>query len=200
VKIEPPLSAADKIAAYTHQFPAGMFNRPYRTEIVSADAQSTADTARVRFSYDAPDVLPHGARFERSISLAPDARTFTVDETASFMDNELFGQRAVSVSSLTVGDATTMRSAFVLTPDPVPFTAHATLTVHGNALGFYDRDSQELATISWRPGDVENARILESEHSIVVRLTLEAAGTARIWYGYESAPSIEEARRMLAGG
>jgi Glycosyl hydrolases family 35 len=157
VSIEPPLSTTDKIARYTHQFPAGMFNRPYHTEILS-----TGKTARVRFSYDAPDVLPHGAHFERTITLLPNARFFTVDQTASFPGNEVFGQRAVSVTSLTMGNAT-----------------H---TVSANSVHLYNADTRESATIAWKPGDVWETRVSNGEHSIVVRLTFTLGRTAHIIY------------------
>jgi hypothetical protein len=160
VKIEPPLSTADKIAKYTHQFPAGMFNRPYRAEIVGR-----GNTASARFSYDAPDVVPHGAHFERIITLAPDARSFTVDQTVHFPDNQTFGQRAVCVTSL---------------------AAYRALAAQGSALHFYDPDSHESVTVSWHAGDTEDARVLERDHSVVVRLTLAANRTARVTYGFDS--------------
>jgi len=160
VKIEPPLSTTDKIAQYTHQFPAGMFNRPYRAEILAGGKSASA-----RFSYDAPDVLPHGAHFERTITLAPDARSFTVDETVRFPDNETFGQRAVSVTSL---------------------AAYRTLAAPSAALSFYDPDSREVATIAWHAGDTEDAHVLEREHSVVVRMTLAPNRTARFTYGFAS--------------
>ena len=51
VAIEPPLSTSDRIAKYTHDFPAGMFNRLYDVQILSSGT-----SAAVRFTYDAPDV------------------------------------------------------------------------------------------------------------------------------------------------
>jgi amino acid transporter len=195
VAVEPPLSKTDRIAAYTHQFPAGMFNRSYRSE-----ALASGKRAAVRFSYDAPDVLPRGARFERTVTLLPDARSFQVDERATFRgDNSKIRQRAVSVTSLAVGDSSKMTTQIVLSPLPTPFTADRTVRVTtGNTLGFYDTVTHELATIAWRPGDVESAQILERHFSIVVRLTLAPGRTARTTYGYWFADSIEAARRQLA--
>ncbi|HTV72883.1 MAG TPA: beta-galactosidase, partial [Candidatus Acidoferrales bacterium] len=136
VKIEPPLSTVDKIAKYTHQFPAGMFNRPYTATIVPDGANATA-----RFSYDAPDVVPHGAHFERTLSLAPEAHAFTVDEIAQFPGDEGATQRAVSVTSLAVGAATTMTTAIVLSPRPSPLVAETTINDPANVVGFYDTAS-----------------------------------------------------------
>ncbi|HEY0797630.1 MAG TPA: hypothetical protein VGD50_00695, partial [Candidatus Baltobacteraceae bacterium] len=192
IQTEPPLSTVDKIAKYTHQFPAGMFNRPYTTTLVS-----DGDHATARFVYDAPDVVPHGAHFERTVSLAPDARAFTLDETVNFPGDGAAQQRAVSVTSLAVGTATTMTTATVLSPMPAPFSAQTTLVDASNVLGFYDSASHELATISWRPGDVENAQILERTYSIVVRLTLAPRLDDRTMYGYYSAGDLAAAQRLL---
>jgi hypothetical protein len=71
------------------------------------------------------------------------------------------------------------------------------LTVSGNALGYYDRGTRELATIAWCPTDVENAAMLERQFSIIARLTLAPGRVARSRYGYENATSIEAARRAL---
>jgi len=193
VKIEPPPSKTDRIAKYTHQFPAGMFNRPYRAETLESKKRAV-----VRFSYDAPDVVPAGTHFERTIRLEPDSRSFTMDERVTFNgDAAGIGQRAVSVNSLAVGDSSRMTTQIVLTPNPSLFAVDKRLTVTGNALGFYDTKSHELATIAWRPGDVEDAKVLERHYSIVARFTLTPGRTARIAYGYYFADSLEQASLRL---
>jgi amino acid transporter len=195
VKIEPPLSTADRIAKYTHQFPAGMFNRPYRAQIFESGKRAV-----VRFSYDAPDVVPAGAHFERTVTLEPDVRFFSVDERAVFDgDAVAVPQQAVSVTSLAVGDSAHMNTQQVLVPDPEPFTADKTIKItSGNALGFYDTKTRELATIAWRPGDVTDATLLEKHYSVVARLTLAPGHVARTIYGYFFADSIDAARAQLA--
>ena len=80
VLIAPPLSTVDRIAKYTNQMPAGFFNRPYRSEILESGARAV-----VRFSYAAPDAYPQGARFERTLSLAPHARCFSADLRNGFV-------------------------------------------------------------------------------------------------------------------
>jgi len=195
VKIEPPRSTTDRIAKYTHQFPAGMFNRPYRAEILE-----TGKRAIVRFSYDAPDVVPAGAHFERTVTLEPDVRYFTVDERAVFGgDLAAVPQQAVSVTSLAVGDSAHMTTQQVLVPGPEPFAADKTIKITtGNALGFYDTETHELATIAWRPGDIDDATLLERHYSVVARLTLAPGRIARTLYGYFYAESIDAARAQLA--
>jgi amino acid transporter len=195
VAIEPPLSTTDRIAKYTHDFPAGTFNRPYGATI---DASGTS--ARVTVRYEAPDVLPNGATFERTIALEPDSRAFEVDERASIASGpaSLDAQRAVSVTSLSVGNGIDMSTRRVLAPSPTPFVENASVRVTvENALGFYDTVTHELATIAWRPGDVEDATILERRYSIVVRLTLSRAHLARTRYEYTFAPDATAAAATL---
>jgi basic amino acid/polyamine antiporter, APA family len=196
VAVEPPLSTTDRIAKYTHQFPAGMFDRPYDTTILS-----NGPRAAVRFTYDAPDVVPHGAAFSRVVALEPGARSFTVDEAADFHDIGAGDpQRAVSVTSLAVGDTLAMTTQQVFSPAPTAFTALSTLHVAtGNALGYYDSATHEFATIAWRAGDVEDATVLERAYSIVVRLTLARGRDAHVRYGYDVAESPEVASALLAG-
>jgi amino acid transporter len=96
VLIQPPPSTTDRIAKYTHSYPAGTFNRPYRTTIVHA----TGTAAVVRFSYVAPD-LGSGARFEKTVRLAADSTRLIVDERVTF-DDHAVAQRAVVHSALNV--------------------------------------------------------------------------------------------------
>jgi hypothetical protein len=200
---EPPPSNTDRIAKYTHQFPAGMFNRPYSVTLHPADLAS----AVAEFRYTAPDVtLPGGpadalqtATFQRSVTLAPNVRTFSVDERVAFGDSSATQSslRAVSVSSLAVGAATDMRTAFLLLPELEPFAAQATRRANGNAFGFYDAASGELATVAWHEGDVERADILEEDYSVVVRLTLAPNRLAHVEYGYLLALTPAAARAEL---
>ncbi len=195
VAIEPPLSTTDRIAAYTHQFPAGTFNRPYAVTILSSGAR-----AAVKLVYDAPDVVPRGARFVKTLSLLPDARTLAVDETVSVAGGATARtQRAVSVESLAVGASTTMVTESVLAPDPAPFAGLGSvpLAASSNAFGFADAATHELVTVAWRAGDVEQASLLEQRWSLVARLTLAPGRTAHLQFGYTSAQSGAEAQTLL---
>ncbi|GAC1302390.1 MAG: hypothetical protein NVSMB19_11670 [Vulcanimicrobiaceae bacterium] len=196
VAVEPPLSTTDRIAKYTHQFPAGTFNRTYRVSELASGASAGAT-----FSYDAPDVVPSGARFERRLALAAGARAFSVDERVAYRDGPLGdgAQRAVSVTSLAVGDGGAMATRRLLVPDDRAFAADTSVRVEaGHALGYYDLATNELATIAWRAGDVEDATILERRYSIVVRLTLARGRTTHVRYGFERTVSVETARSALA--
>jgi len=64
VLVQLPPSATDRIAKFTHLYPAGMYNRSY--------AACTFDAVRGAGSYlayEAPDVVPNPARFERVVML-----------------------------------------------------------------------------------------------------------------------------------
>jgi len=201
VTIEPPPSTTDRIAKYTHQLPAGTFNRSY----VASDIRAARDIASATFSYDAPDVVPNGARFTRTLNLVRGSRSFDAVLHAAFRSPEaLTLQRAVSVTSLSVGNGSNMSTRHVLAPEPSAFMAGTTHHVDsGNALGFYDDATHELATIAWRAGDVEATTILERRYSIVVRSTLVRATTsapagAHLRFGYARAPTLAAAHDIVA--
>jgi len=197
VAIEPPLSTTDRIAKYTHQFPAGTFNRPYAASIVS----SGGARAVARFTYDAPDVLPAGARFTRQVTLAAGARAFALDEDVDFTPagaNADVEQRAVSVTSLAVGVTTNMTTQAVLAPEPVAFAAGTTIHVTGgHALGYYDAAGHDCATVAWRAGDVADATVEEQRFSIVVRLTLVPGRRTHLLFSYTQEGDAQSAVRAL---
>jgi len=194
VAIEPPLSAADHIARYTHQLPAGMFNRPY-------DVQSIDGTvARARFRYEAPDVVPAGATFDRTVSLAPGATTFAVDETVAFApsDTPLPSQRGVTVTSLGFSKPWAPGQQ-LLSPQPSPLASGTVAHImRGNALGLYSPLMKRLATIAWRAGDVEDAAVTEIEDAIIVRLTLAPGHVTHVEYGISRAETSDDASSRLA--
>jgi amino acid transporter len=189
VSTQPPPSTSDRLGAWTHAFAAGTFNRPYSVRIVSDDSN-----ARAVVTYDAPDVVPSGANFERTIALAPDARTFTVDERFVAAD-----QRLVSTTSLAVGDALHSASWSVLAPDPRPFRAGSRIAVTSSgAVGLFDSASHMLATIAWDPSGVQGVDLIQKDFSVIVRTSFAAGETHRLTYGFTYAASVDEAQEQLA--
>jgi hypothetical protein len=171
VTVQPPESTTDRIARYTHQFPAGTFNRPYRAEI-----SEVGNRAVVHLT------------------------CFTVEERVRVKGSgpQAAMQRGVSLTSLAVGNPRDMSTQVVLTPEVHPFTPSTTLRLsQGNAVGFYDRKTYELGSIAWRLGDVESAEVQERGDSIVARLVLAANRTARTVYCYDFVPTTETARARL---
>ncbi|MBC5809685.1 MAG: amino acid permease [Candidatus Eremiobacteraeota bacterium] len=200
VKVEPLLSTTDRIAKYTHQMPAGMFNRPYDVKILESGKRAV-----VRFSYDAPDVLPGGAHFERTLTLEPDQRWFSVDERVQFSGDALaIGQRAVSVTSLAVGNARRVQTQRLLSSLSRLAETGGSVEpedlwtgVPANTFGYYDTETHELATVAWRPDDVEEARVFNHPYSVLGRLTLAPGRVSHTTYGYFFADSVDAAKRQL---
>jgi hypothetical protein len=129
VLIPSPPSPTDRIARYTHSYPAGTFNRTYAVDIEVAHGA----VARVRFSADAPDLPPHGARFEKTISLAAESARLVVDANATFPGDAASTQRAVRDDALAVAPG----AAFVTSPTFVAWS-----------------DGEAFA-VTWEPAGVE---------------------------------------------
>ncbi|HEY5258698.1 MAG TPA: hypothetical protein VIJ12_10030, partial [Candidatus Baltobacteraceae bacterium] len=87
-----PPSARDYIAAYTHPMPAGTFNRRYACAILER-----SPVARVRCTYDAPDLAASPVHFEKTFTLSADTRTLAVEMRAS--------SDAASISAVASGAA-----------------------------------------------------------------------------------------------
>ncbi|MBV9102931.1 MAG: hypothetical protein JO060_05020 [Candidatus Eremiobacteraeota bacterium] len=104
----------------------------------------------------------------------------------------------MSISSLAVGDPRNMTTQMTLDPVPQTFVAGTTRPItQGDAVGFYDTQTGDLATIAWRSGDVTAATLEERADSVVVRLVLATARTVRITYSYENAATSDAAARRL---
>ena len=106
---EPPPSTTDRIAKYTHSYPAGTFNRPYQVAIL---ATGTSE-AVARLRYTAPD-LGGGAHFEKTFRLAADETRLVVDEHVTF-DGSDPAQRAVVLDAVAAGpsDAVALGRSFI---------------------------------------------------------------------------------------
>lgn len=94
VLLQPPPSPTDRIARYTHSYPAGTFNRAYAVDVL----QSGGRAAVVRFRYTAPD-LPGSPQFEKTVRLDAGARRLIVDERVRFTAGDP-AQRAILRSAL----------------------------------------------------------------------------------------------------
>jgi amino acid transporter len=192
VSVQPPPSTTDKLGAWTHAFAAGMFNRPYSVRILASGPHAVAVV-----SYDAPDVVPAGAHFERTLSLDPNARTFHVDER--FLPVATDGvQTLVSTSSLAVGDALHAARWSVLTPAPQRFEAGTTLSAGpSGVLGFYDASSGMLASILWDPADAHVVDVTEKDFSLLARASFSTGTSHGLTFGFTYAASAADAQAQL---
>ncbi len=188
VLIQPPASPTDRIARYTHSYPAGTFNRTY--------AVSDARGGSVRLTADVPDVLPSGARFERVVSLSPQSARLVVDERAAFKAGPgCKNQRGVVLSALTLAsDHGVPRKVFV---DGEPVSrAHAVLSPRGVALAEYDATARLVLAVSWRPGDVESASWEPHRSNGTLRMVL-APGWRRITYALSRVDTPADAQAFV---
>jgi fructoselysine transporter len=147
VLIQPPLSTTDRIAKYTHAYPAGTFNRPYRVTIVRASGAS----AIVRFTYDAPDIAG-GMHVEKTVRLDAGATRLVVDDRVRF-GHAATAQRAIALSALAVP------------PDAVVEQTPSYLAWDGNY----------AISVAWAPLGVDRA--IWTRYGSNGTLTLVAAGT-----------------------
>ena len=170
VLLEPLPSTTDRIAAYTHSYPAGTYNRPYRTDIVVA----TGPEAVVRFTYAAPDLGP-GAIFEKTVRLAAGSTRLVVDERVSF-DAGAAGQHAVTLSALNVP------------PGAATLTSPSFLAWFG---GY-------ALAVTWLPDAVQRATWTRFGSNGTLTL-VAAANALRTTYALGAAPSLRAAQDFANG-
>ncbi len=167
VLVQLPPSPTDRIAKYTHTYPAGMFNRPYAActfTHVAGDGNVTG--AGAYLAYDAPDVVPHGARFERVLALGASSDRLVAD--LRFTPHEPAPrQRFVSYSAIAArgetlddggGPHPSDRPA-VLDPKRGVVLFAAAPATQPEFPRFDERypepGSRAVVTVAWRPDDVE---------------------------------------------
>jgi hypothetical protein len=177
VAIQPPLSTTDRIGKYTRSFPAGFFNRTYAIE----RRTTTADSVSATLAYDAPDVVPSGAHFERTISLRSNEPAFTVTQRVTFGAGAgAARQRAVRYDSFDARDTTVIDDR------------------SEGAVGWYSAVTQRVAVVAWPLADIETAALMPEQTSTVLRLQFSSTSESRTRYALDPAADINAARRMLA--
>ena len=193
VLIQQPPSLTDKIAKYTHSFPAGFFNRKYAAAIIQSGPRAV-----VRFVYNPPDVSPNGEHIERTLTLEPGANAFTVDEQVTFGDDPgASRQRAIVISSL--GLFGKFEDMCTIARDVRPFDP-ASQTIDGDGVGVYNLVTHDLIAVTWTHGDVEKADDTVGNGSLVARLRLTPGPVRHMTYRFETAASPEAAQAVLASG
>jgi hypothetical protein len=175
VALQPPLSTSDRIGKYTRSFPAGTFNRSYA--IVRRTA--TSATVSATLAYAAPDVVPNGARFERTLTLDARAPGFTVTGRTAFGGGaNASEQRVVRYDSFDTRHAQTIDERAA------------------GAVGFFYPQARCVAIVAWPPATVENAQLIAERTSTVLRLQFEP-GENRTRYLLERAADFAAARANL---
>ena len=187
VLVQPPPSTTDRIARYTHSYPAGTFNRAYTV--------TDATGGSVRLSTYVPDVVPHGARFERIVTLMPDTARLVVDERVTFGVGFAYErQRGVVLSALVTAPDTHGIAHRQL------FAAGASVTSAGQLdapngialIGDNVAGGGIVLAVSWRPRDVESASWTPQRSNGTLRLVL-APGWRRVTYALTRVKTAAEA-------
>jgi hypothetical protein len=173
-----------------------MFNRPYRTEILTARGRSVA----VRFSYDAPDVVPRGARFERTVTLDADAPRVVVDERVTFARGPGSAQqRAVVLSALAVpGPAVPQPLDRLAAPTETASAAGPPPAAAAQALELDPREgvaawnASSVIAVMWNAGAVAQATWTPYRSNGTLTL-VAASGTLRTTYAVAPARTADDA-------
>lgn len=202
VALAPPPSPTDRIAKYTHQFPAGFFNRPYAVTILASGPRAV-----VRLRYDAPDAWPNGGSFERVVTLEPHARRFDVAASATFAGDDPVAraQRGVLVSSFVAGDPHATGGLRVLPSGE--FLAAALprdsrplgQAGENNVAGLFDEASHDLVLQAWSE-DWDAARNTTTRpyaRHVTTSVALGGTGTTHVAFAFENATTFDEARERL---
>jgi Glycosyl hydrolases family 35 len=200
---QPPPSATDRIAKYTHGYPAGTFNRPYTycTFDRSARAGSAAATG-VYLAYEAPDVVPAGARFERVLTLGASADRLVADLRLA-PRGEAPAQRLVSYSAISergtsLDDGTGPRPsnrAAVIDPRAggVAFSRGATFWLPGTP----ERRGLRVFSVAWRPDDVESVSWTPARSNGTLRVVFARGGWRRLAFASDGAADAAAATAFV---
>ena len=171
--VQPPPSPTDRIAKYTHLYPAGMFNRPY-----DACTFESPRGAGAYFSYDAPDVVSSGARFERVIGIAAKADRLVVDErfTPRAPDE---AQRLVSYSALTTLSVREPPPILIAGTQRTPADRPADIDPRLGGFMLGPIGGLYFVSVAWRPQDVQAASWMPAKSNGTLRLVLARGGAWR---------------------
>ena len=195
VLLQQPPSRTDRIAKYTHTYPAGMFNRPYRTCMLSRAPNTPGGAAGAYLAYDAPDVAPAGARFERVLAIGSDGARVIADVRFTPHGNA-GAQRLVEYSAI-AGTATTLDDGITRHPS----NHAAVLDSHDGGVAFIGRFAPYRASrvfvVAWRPGDVAAASWQPARSNGTLRLVFAPGGWRRLTFASAPAPSEAAAQRFV---
>jgi hypothetical protein len=150
---EPTPSVRDYIAAYTHPLSAGTFNRSY-----GCTRSTGIQDEKLSCVYDAPDIPPGGARFERTLTLSAASQDVSVEERMTPHDPSS-SAHLKSVSGFAFGEGDTLTDG----PDFVSITHRGHVT-----------------TLRWKLGDVVRVDLRRTRGAELVTLVF-ATSEVQLW-------------------
>jgi amino acid transporter len=198
VSVQPPPSMTDRIAKYTHPYPAGTFNRPY-----DACTFESSRGAGAHLAYDAPDVVPGGALFERVVTLGGNADRLVADERFTLHGTDA-AQRLVSSSAIGAFAPGDIDRKYEIAAGPDRSSLDRTTTLEprfggvtiGNTLADAYGPGWHAVAVSWRPGDVSAATWTPAQSNGTLRLVLAPGGWRRVTYASADVGSADAQRRF----
>ena len=194
VLIQPPPSITDRIAKYTHTYPAGTFNRPYSFCTFARPGRADTAGAGAYLAYDAPDVVPDGALFERVLAIGGDDRL--VADLRLTPHGDAPAQRLVSYSAISehgtsLDDGAGRRpSNRPATLDPraggVAFSRPMTFWRFGSALA----QGIRVFSVAWRPEDVESVSWTPARSNGTLKIVFAPGGWRRVAFASRAAATV----------
>jgi APA family basic amino acid/polyamine antiporter len=189
VAIQPPPSMTDRIAKYTHDYPAGTFNRAYATCTFHSERGAGA-----YLWYDAPDVAPSGGRFEKLIMLASRNDRLIVDERFT-PSGPAPAQRAVSLSAISTFRPATEQGYVVAGPDRLPIGRPSEIDPRSGGVTLESASAGDArVSVAWRPDDVTAASWTPTQSNGTIRLAFAPGGWRRVTYAFRTFASADTAR------
>src|SRR5207248_8257004 len=130
------------------------------------------DYASAEFKYDAPDVLPHGALFDRIVSTDPNGDSFIIDAKVTFHG-----------SHVPAAQAHVIRTSFAESSMTVPLALQ-------NGYGFWDTHDHRIAMVAWAARDIISHSSELHPGNYIVSLTFARNGWRRSVYALHEAATV----------
>ncbi len=183
VSAPPAPSARDYIAAYTHPLDAGTFNRAY--------ACTQPAPQRVSCIYDAPDLPFGGARFSRTLALAPDGSSIDADLQMTPRD-ERSTEQLVDISGFARAE-----NDVLLTDTPHTCTLGDTQSLDSPlGFGIFYPSRHRALLVTWAVGALAREEIRCTRGAAIVQFTF-ARASAHVHVALAAATNVTEAQALL---
>ncbi|MHB8434143.1 MAG: amino acid permease [Candidatus Tyrphobacter sp.] len=165
-------SPRDYIAAFTHPIPAGTFNRSYFCAI----AHAGEETAQITCSYEAPDLPPGGADFERSLTAYHDE--IDISERMTPHDPSSSAKLAsVSGFAVDAGDS---------------------VLIGAECFGVYRPSARELGRLCWNASEVASHDVRRTRGAVILTLHFKR-NDVEMRLGVLPAATESQARALVGG-
>jgi amino acid transporter len=180
VTLQFPASPRDYIAKYTHDYPAGFFNRSYAADNLNArtviSCGGSGSFATARETYTAPDVVGGPLTITKEValqSLRYSGNVVSVHMSGTFGAHAPTGQLLTSRTSLAGGRPATRGTWSVAVPDERAIPPGTTIDVASGGLAFFGADGR-ATRFSWAADAGITARVIGRADDVDVVLTFAA--------------------------